>query len=93
MLQWEKNFVCAINSKPQKIGLLAPFVGSPEVEKCEKSQKTKLLQKPGAFWINPELCELAGGPSIEKIETFKKVKRFKQIEKSNQNSRGWNLTF
>ena len=45
----EKIFVCAINSKPQKIGLLAPCVGSPEVEKCEKSQKTKLLQKPGAF--------------------------------------------
>ena len=42
-------FVCAINLKPQKIGLLAPCVGSPEVEKCEKSQKTKLLQKPDAF--------------------------------------------
>ena len=50
MLQWEKNFVCAINSKPQKIGLLAPFVGSPEVEKCEKSKKkTKLLQNSDAF--------------------------------------------
>ena len=44
-----KIFVSAINSKPQKIGLLAPFVGSPEVEKCEKSQKTKLLQKYDAF--------------------------------------------
>ena len=39
----------AINSKPQEIGLLAPFVGSPEVEKCEKSQKTKLLQNSDAF--------------------------------------------
>ena len=41
-------FVCAINSKPQKIGLLAPFVGSPEVE---KSQKTKLLSKNPAIFI------------------------------------------
>ena len=45
----KKNFVCGINSKPQKIGLLAPCVGSPEVEKCEKSQKTKLLQNSDAF--------------------------------------------
>ena len=40
--------MCAINSKPQKIGLLAPFVGSPEVE---KSQKTKLLSKNPAIFI------------------------------------------
>ena len=45
----EKFFVCAINSKPQKIGLLAPCVGSPEVEKCEKSQKTKFLENYDAF--------------------------------------------
>ena len=31
MYHSEKIFVCAINSKPQKIGLLAPCVGSPEV--------------------------------------------------------------